>query len=133
MAEAAALSPPDLRRDARRGLAVYFGLVVVISGAIEAYIIINPELFDTLWVLALMWSPAAASVIACLVLREGFSDVSFRFGGLRTLPWYALGLGVPTVVGLLAFGTAWLTELVGPLYSSARPPRCFARKRSAAA
>jgi murein DD-endopeptidase MepM/ murein hydrolase activator NlpD len=53
--------------------------------------------------------------------------------GLRTLLWYALGLAVPTVVGLLAFGTAWLTELVGPLYSSARPPRCFARKRSAAA
>ena len=113
MAEAAAVSPPDLRRAARRGLAVYFGLVVVISGAIEAYIIINPELFDTLWVLALMWSPAAASVIARLVLGEGFSDVSFRFGGLRTLPWYALGLGVPLAVGILAYGAAWLTGLVG--------------------
>ena len=113
MAEAAAVSPPDLRRAARRGLAVYLGLVVVISGAIEAYIITNPELFDTLWVLALMWSPAAASVIARLVLGEGFSDVSFRFGGLRTLPWYALGLGVPLAVGILAYGAAWLTGLVG--------------------
>jgi uncharacterized protein len=84
MAQAAALSPPDLRRAARRGLAIYFALVVVLSGAIEAYIIMNPELFGTLWVLALMWSPALASVIARLVLREGFSDVSFRFGGLRT-------------------------------------------------
>ncbi len=113
MAEAAEVSPPDLRRAARRGLAVYFGLVVVISGAIEAYIITNSELFDTLWVLALMWSPAAASVIARLVLGEGFSDVSFRFGGLRTLPWYALGLGVPLAVGILAYGAAWLTGLVG--------------------
>jgi CAAX protease family protein len=115
MAEAAAVSPPDLRRDARRGLAVYFALVVVLSGAIEAYIIfINPEFFQTsIGVLALMWSPAAASVIARLVLREGFSDVSFRFGGLRTLPWYALGLGVPLVVGILAYGAAWLTGLVG--------------------
>src|SRR5215208_5703267 len=105
MAEAAAVSPPDLRRAARRGLAVYFGLIVVISGAIEAYIIINPELFPTaIWVLALMWSPAAASVIARLVLREGFSDVSFRFGGRRTLPWYSLGLGVPLAVGILAYG-----------------------------
>jgi uncharacterized protein len=115
MAEAAALSPPDLRRDARRGLAVYFALVVVLSGAIEAYIIfINPEFFQaTIGILALMWSPAAASVIARLVLREGFSDVSFRFGGLRTLPWYTLGLGVPLAVGILAYGAAWLTGLVG--------------------
>src|SRR3712207_3678642 len=60
-----------------------------------------------------MWSPAAASVIARLVLREGFSDVSFRFGGLRTLPWYALGLGVPLAVGIFAYGAAWLTGLVG--------------------
>jgi uncharacterized protein len=112
MAQAAALSPPDLRRAARRGLAIYFALVVVLSGAIEAYIIMNPELFGTLWVLALMWSPALASVIARLVLREGFSDVSFRFGGLRTLVWYALGLGVPLAVGLLAYGSAWLTGLV---------------------
>jgi len=115
MAEAAAVSPPDLRRDARRGLAIYFALVVVISGSLEAYyIFINPELFGTLFgLLALMWSPAVASVIARLVLREGFSDVSFRFGGLRTLPWYALGLGVPLAVGTLAYGGAWLTGLVG--------------------
>jgi uncharacterized protein len=60
-----------------------------------------------------MWSPTVASVIARLVLREGFSDVSFWFGGLRTLPWYALGLGVPLAVGILAYGAAWLTGLVG--------------------
>src|SRR5215204_4065209 len=115
MAEAAAVSSPDLRRTARRGLAIYFALVVVISGSIEAYyIFINPELLGTLFgLLALMWSPALASVIARLVLREGFSDVSFRFGGLRTLPWYALGLGVPLAVGILAYGAAWLTGLVG--------------------
>jgi membrane protease YdiL (CAAX protease family) len=115
MTEAAAVSSPDLRRTARRGLAIYFALVVVISGSLEAYyIFINPELLGTLFgLLALMWSPAVASVIARLVLREGFSDVSFRFGGLRTLPWYALGLGVPLAVGILAYGGAWLTGLVG--------------------
>ena len=112
MAEAAAVSPPDLRRAARRGLAIYFALVVVISGGIQAYIIMNPESFGTV-VLALMWSPALASVIARLALREGFSDVSFRLGGQRALPWYALGLGVPLAVGFLAYGAAWLTGLAG--------------------
>ena len=45
--------------------------------------------------------------------EEGFSDVSFRFGGRRTLPWIALGLILPIVVGTLAYGTAWLMGLVG--------------------
>ena len=108
MADIAAVSPSDLRRTARRGLAIYFAAVAVLSGGLEAYFIfINPNAFGTLlWTLALMWSPALASVIARFVLREGFSDVSFRFGGLRTLPWYALGLGVPLAVGILAYGAA---------------------------
>ena len=60
-----------------------------------------------------MWTPALASVIARLILREGFSDVSFRFGGLRTWRWYAVGLAMPLVVGVVAYGVAWLTGLVG--------------------
>jgi uncharacterized protein len=113
MAEAAALSPLDPRRAARRGLAIYFALVVVISGSLEAYYsFINPELLGTLFgLLALMWSPAVVSVIARLVLREGFSDVSFRFGGYA--PCRGTRLAVPLAVGILAYGGAWLTGLVG--------------------
>jgi uncharacterized protein len=85
--------------------------VVVLSGSIEAYWIMNPEM--GILVFPLMWSPAIASVSARLVLREGFADVSFRFGGRRNLPWIALGLIVPVVVGTPAYGTAWLTGLVG--------------------
>jgi uncharacterized protein len=111
MAEAAAASPLGLRKAARRGLAVYLGLVVVLSALFEGIIISTGVM--GVWLLPLMCTPAAASVIARLVLREGFSDVSFRFGGLRTLPWYALGLGVPLAVGTLAYGAAWLTGLLG--------------------
>ena len=111
MAGAVALSPLERRRTARRGLVIFFALVVVLSGGLEAYIWLNPATFGTL-VLALMWSPALASVIARLVLREGFSDVSFRLGGLRTWRWYVVGLAVPLVVGVVAYGAAWLTGLV---------------------
>jgi membrane protease YdiL (CAAX protease family) len=64
------------------------------------------------WVLALMWTPAAASVVARLALREGFTDVSFRLGGRRW--WKALGLALilPTVLGLIAYGIAWTMGLV---------------------
>jgi membrane protease YdiL (CAAX protease family) len=112
MTDAPAVSPPELRRTARRGLTIYFVIVVVLSGGLEAYIWMNPSTLGTL-VLPLMWTPALASVIARLILREGFSDVSFRFGGLRTWRWYAVGLAMPLVVGVVAYGVAWLTGLVG--------------------
>ncbi|HEV8422256.1 MAG TPA: CPBP family intramembrane glutamic endopeptidase [Chthoniobacterales bacterium] len=64
------------------------------------------------WVWALMWTPAAASLVARLVLREGFGDVSFRVGGRRG--WKAIGVAAifPIVVGAIAYGIAWTTGLV---------------------
>jgi len=58
-----------------------------------------------------MFGPAVASVVARLVLREIFADVSFRFGGRRT--WNSIGLALvfPIAVGLIAYGIAWTTGL----------------------
>jgi uncharacterized protein len=111
--EALATYRPDehTRRLARRGLGIYFTIVVVLSAAIEGYIIVNPAM-DGL-IAGLMMVPVLASVVARLVLREGFSDVSFRFGGRRG--WGAIGLALvfPVAVGLVAYGTAWMTGLAG--------------------
>lgn len=95
----------DTRRTARRGLAVYFAIVVVLSAAIEGFVILNPHL-DGL-IAGLMLVPALASVAARLALKEGFADVSFRFGGRRG--WGAIGFSLvfPVVVGLIAYGIAW--------------------------
>jgi hypothetical protein len=71
----------DTRRKARRGLSIYFAIVVVLSASIQAIIISRPNL-DGL-IAGLMLVPTVASVVARLVLHEGFSDVSFRFGGRR--------------------------------------------------
>src|SRR5262249_3159615 len=51
-------------------------------------------------------------VVARVVLREGFANVSFRLGGRRG--WKALGLALifPIVLGLIAYGIAWTTGLV---------------------
>ncbi len=98
------------RRRARRGLTIYFAIVVVLSALFEGMVISRPDI-DGPFIAGLMWVPAVASVVARLVLREGFSDVSFRFGGRRT--WRAIGLALifPTVVGLAAYGVAWTTGL----------------------
>src|SRR5262249_53948831 len=98
----------DTRRQARRGLAVYFAVLVPLSAVFEALAIAG----SPSWVGALMWIPAAASVVARVVLREGFADVSFRLGGRRG--WKALGLALifPIVFGLIAYGVAWTPGLV---------------------
>jgi uncharacterized protein len=99
----------DTRLRARRGLAIYFAVLVPLTAVFQAIVIITGNFS---WIWALMWSPAAASVVARLVLREGFADVSFRLGGRRG--WKAIGLALifPIVLGLIAYGIAWTTGLV---------------------
>src|SRR5262245_21205582 len=100
----------DTRQRARRGLAIYFAVLVPLTAVFEAIVIISGDL-SVIW--ALMWTPAVASVVARLALREGFADVSFRLGGRRG--WKAIGLAVifPIVIGLIAYGIAWTSGLIG--------------------
>lgn len=87
---------------------LFFPLVVVLTAFFQVVLIVTG---NPLWIYALMWSVAAASVITRLVLHEGFADVSFRFGGRRTLIYTGLGLLFPIVIGLVAYGIAWTTGL----------------------
>jgi uncharacterized protein len=99
----------DAQRRARRGLSVYFAIVVPLTALFQVIIISTGNFVP--WVIPLMWSPAAASVAARLILREGFSDVSFRLGGRRGWGAILLGLIIPIVIGLVAYGIAWTTSL----------------------
>ena len=96
------------QRQARRGLTIYLAVVVVLSALFEGITISTGVI---IWLLPLMWTPAAASVVARLVLREGFADVSFRFGGRRTFRMILLALVFPIIIGLVAYGIAWATGL----------------------
>ena len=98
----------DICLQARRGLAIYFAVLVPLSAAFEALMILG----NLSWFWALMWTPAAASVVARLILREGFADVSFRIGGRRGWKAVVLALVFPIIVGLISYGTAWVTGLV---------------------
>jgi hypothetical protein len=99
----------DTRLRARRGLAIYVAVLVPLSAVFQ---VIISSTGNSSWFWALMWTPAVASVVARLVLREGFADVSFRLGGRRG--WKAIGLALifPIVIGLIAYGIAWMTGLV---------------------
>ena len=98
----------ERRAKARRSLKLFFSLV---AGFNILFVAIVALTGNTIWFVALMWSVALSSIICRLVFREGFKDVSFRFGGRRTLAYIAAGLVFPVVVGILSYGTAWLTGL----------------------
>jgi membrane protease YdiL (CAAX protease family) len=98
----------DSRLQARRGLTIYFAVLVPLSAVFETLMILG----NLSWLWALMWTPTAASVVARLVLREGFTDVSFRIGGSRGWKAIMLALIFPIVVGLISYGVAWTTGLV---------------------
>ena len=93
--------------EARRGLLIYFALLVPLSAGFEWLMATH----NVLWVVPLMWTPAFAAVVARLALHEGFADVSFRLGGRRGWQAMLFGLLFPLVIGLIAYGAAWTTGL----------------------
>ena len=75
--------------NARKGLAIYFAVLIPVTGIIETVIVrAGPEIrqYGPLLILLLMWTPAVSSFVARLTLREGFADVSFGLGGRRASP-----------------------------------------------
>ena len=105
----------DSVQKARRGLTFYFAVLVPLTALLEG-IMIRTGTFAP-WVLFLMLTPMVASVVARLVLRESFGDVSFRVGGQRGLQAILLALLLPVIVGVVAYGFAWavgLAELTPP-------------------
>jgi membrane protease YdiL (CAAX protease family) len=98
----------DAVSTARRGVGAYLVVVALLSAAVDVVILSTREVN---FALVLMCMPALACVAVRLARGEGFTDVSFRFGGLRT--WLAIGLALllPFVVGLLAYVPAWLSGL----------------------
>lgn len=108
------------KQTSRRGLAVYFAVLIVGSAFFESRILQSGESIDKVQglVLALMYMPAAASVVARLVLREGIGDISLRWGGRGGSRAVMLGWVYPMAVGFVAYGAAWaagLAEFQRPL------------------
>jgi membrane protease YdiL (CAAX protease family) len=97
---------------ARKGLLVFFAIVALGSGVFQGLILRSgkPIGTDPWLVYGLMWTPGLASIVARLVFREGFRDVSFRIGRAG---WKAIGLAwlLPLAIGFAAYGAAWVTGL----------------------
>ena len=99
-------------RRARRDLAVFLGLVTLLSAPLELAIgrteaLRNPT--GVLLVAPLMWMPALASVLTRLVTRRGFDDLSFRRAPrMLRLLWWPLAVAAPVYAAAVAVGLVHL-------------------------
>lgn len=96
-----------LIQSARRGLLVFFAMLIPLS--ILSYVL---AMKSPIFGLLLMWAPGLSSIFARIVLREGLSDISLRIGGKQTLQSLPFIMLFPVVIGLFAYGVAWITGLV---------------------
>lgn len=118
----------SVERRAIQGLAIYFAILIPFSALFETLMIRG----NLAWVWALMWTPAAASMIARLALREGIADVSFSIGKRKIGKAILLALLFPLVIGLVSYGIAWMIgvvpfhpkpiELISPYVPSSTSP-----------
>ena len=111
------------KKTARRGLVLYFGVLIIGSAALESQILQTGESIGKVQglILALMYVPAVASFVARLVLKEGFADISLRFGGRAGRNAAFLGWVFPMAVGFVSYGIAWATgvaQFESPLSTS---------------
>ncbi|MFB6106370.1 MAG: type II CAAX prenyl endopeptidase Rce1 family protein [Halobacteriaceae archaeon] len=115
--------------DARRGLALFLGLVVVGSAPLLSLIVRSGASIRDLpvYVLALMWVPALASVITRVATGDGFDDLSFALRRRRVVKRVALAVLSPVAVGGVAYGLAWATGVVSfaPPADAGRPLLAF--------
>jgi len=92
---------------------IYFAVLIVGSAVLESRILQTGESVDKVpeLILALMYVPAVASVVARLVVKEGFVDISLRWGGSEGRAAALLAWLYPMAVGFVAYGIAWSTGL----------------------
>jgi CAAX protease family protein len=104
-----AFEASGIRRRARMGLLVYFGVLLTGSGALEWLLLRAGDSIRNHvgLVLPLMWMPAVASLVARGVFREGAADISFRFDGRAGFRMSLIAWLYPLAMGTVAYGIAW--------------------------
>ncbi|MFI7000132.1 type II CAAX prenyl endopeptidase Rce1 family protein [Nocardia sp. NPDC050175] len=114
----AALPAPDRRRAARRGIVVFLVALVALSAPAMVFAVVAR---NDIGILLLMWAPGLAALIARLILREGFGDISLRLGGRRSWLAFLIALGYPVAIGAAAYGVGWasgLADFISPAGTS---------------
>ena len=102
-----------IQRDRARGGLLVFGLFLLPLSLVGYWFLDTTQtsLPLNLPSLPLMMAPAAAALSTRLLRHEGLTDGSSHLRSQRVLGAVAFGLGLPLLVGTLAYGAAYLTGL----------------------
>jgi uncharacterized protein len=109
----------DLTTKARRGLAIFFAVLIAGSAYFEhKVLVLGGAIQNHLGlVYALMWWVTVSSIVARVLLRESPRDISFRLAGWTGTRAIMVATALPLVVGFVAYGIAWsigLAHFSGP-------------------
>ena len=94
------------------GIGLYLWLTLVISSVFWELIIASGHIraADEKYVVALMWSPAAAALLTCYLRGEGLQALGWRWGEWR---WARMAYLIPLGCAVIAYGIVWSTGLGG--------------------
>ena len=98
-------------RRARQGLLVFASFLIPLSLFGYWFNINHPDLPLNAPILPMMFAPGLASILTRLLRREGFADVSFRRRNMKVGNTFLFAYGFPLIVGVVAYGVAFLTGL----------------------
>ena len=110
-----------LTTDPKHVIAAYLLLTFALSSIFWYIIAIKPQwAIDTglirYTMLLLMWCPGVAAILIRLALQRNLKGFGFKIGELR---WWLIAFVIPIVVGLVMFGTAWITGIAPLLTDNA--------------
>lgn len=107
--------PTSLPRktDPKRVVAAYLVLVIALSSIFWYLIAVKPHYAIDSGLLRhsvflLMWCPGIAAIVTRLVFQRNIQGFGFKIGEIR---WWLLAMVIPIVVGLVMFGTGWITGI----------------------
>ena len=110
---------------ARRGVALFLGVIpplVALPLLLRArYGGPRHPAFDFACLVALVWTPALAALIARGTFHERSGGSGFRFDPARDAKWFALAILAPFMVAALGYGAAWGSGLASFELPAAAP------------
>jgi len=98
-------------RRARQGILLFAVFLIPLSAFGYWFNVAHNDLPLNFPILPLMFAPGVASILTRLLRREGFADVSFRRRNMKLRNTLLFAYGFPIVVGIVAYGFAFLTGL----------------------